>query len=530
MAPRCSSEPSAALHRAPSTDRFAAPFRLQVGAREATLERMPGQTDEKLVLLGLDSVDVDWVRAHLGSLPNLRRLFGEGAVRRLASPGDVMSGSVWPTFYTATDPGEHGQYFPMQWDPASMRLRHVGPEWIDCEPFWRPLARAGLPVTTLDLQCAFPARTSDGVEVVNWGVEAFGGFHCNRADVGRDILRRFGHDAMRFDAPVDKSPSRLTTMRRRLLASVERRGDLARWLMRETDWRLFLAVFTEGHRAGHYFWPEEDGENAATAEAVLVEVHRAIDAEIGRLLESIDLRTTTLVVFSLLGMEANRSQMHFVQPVLDRVNAAFARSVGERTHPQRGIMRPLRRLLPAALQERIALAVPERVRDWVIGRAFTGGLDWRRTPAFALPTGGEGYVRLNLAGRERDGCLAGNGERHRHYVALLEDGLRELRDAHTGEPLVADIRHPTEQFGGPRRHQLPDVSIAWRPRRPATAVRGERLGAFTGRLATGRAGNHRAAAFAAIAGPAQTAPRVATLDTIVDLGRFVRDRVAAAGA
>ena len=89
----------------------------------------------RVLLLGLDSLDIDYVQARIESLPNLRRLFDEGVVRRLDSPGNVMSASVWPTFYTGTLPGEHGQYFPMQWDPAAMRLRHVSSDWIDCEPF-----------------------------------------------------------------------------------------------------------------------------------------------------------------------------------------------------------------------------------------------------------------------------------------------------------------------------------------------------------------------------------------------------------
>ena len=484
---------------------------------------MAASGGEKVVVIGLDSVDVDYVRDHLAELPSLRRLFDEGVVRRLDSPANVMSGSVWPTFYTGSPPGEHGQYFPMQWDARRMHLRHVAPDWIDCEPFWRPLAREGLPVTTLDVQCVFPNRTADGVEVVNWGVEAFGGFHCNHRELAGEIARRFGHDGMRFDAPVDKTPARLASMRRRLLASVEGRGALARWLLRETPWRLFVAVFTECHRAGHYFWPAGGADGPDAAERTLAEVHGAVDREIGRLLELLDLDATTVVVFSLLGMEPNRSQMHFVAPLLDRVNAAFAAGAGAPPRARPRIMRAMRHAVPAALQERIALAVPEAVRDWVIARAVTGGLDWTRTPAFALPTGGEGYVRLNRIGREAAGCLA--PEHERRYRTLLEDALRSLRDAQTGEPLVADIHHPARGFAGSREAYLPDLAVSWLASRPATEVRSS-LGTLAGRLATGRPGNHRPAAFAAVAGPARTSRRAATLETIVDLSCLVRDLVA----
>ena len=128
---------------------------------------MPSGNGSRVLLIGLDSVDFDYLQSHLGRLPSLKRFFTGGVVRRLESPGDVMSASVWPTFYTGTLPGEHGRYFPVQWDPASMRFRHVASDWIDSEPFWRALAQGGLPVTTLDVPMVFPSRTTAGVEVVN---------------------------------------------------------------------------------------------------------------------------------------------------------------------------------------------------------------------------------------------------------------------------------------------------------------------------------------------------------------------------
>jgi predicted AlkP superfamily phosphohydrolase/phosphomutase len=258
----------------------------------------------KIVLIGLDSADIEYLEASLPELPCLRRLFGGAVIRRLETPAEVMSAAVWPTFYTGKPPGEHGHYFPMQWDPSRMRLRHVSEDWLACEPFWRPLAREGLRVTTLDVQVAFPARTPHGAEVVHWSVEQFGGFHCNQPRIAREIVRRFGTNPMRYDAPVDKSEARLAEMRTELLDSVRRRGELARWLARETDWRLFVAVFTEIHRAGHYFWPGAAAGEAGTG-AWLREVHQAVDREIGALLDAVGQRETTVIVFSLLGMGRN---------------------------------------------------------------------------------------------------------------------------------------------------------------------------------------------------------------------------------
>jgi hypothetical protein len=159
----------------------------------------------------------------------------------------------------------------------------------------------------------------------------------------------------------------------------------------------------------------------------------------------------------------------------------------------------------------------------VVGRAYTGAFDWRSTPGFALPTGGEGYIRLNLVGREAEGYLDPGSEPHRRYVDLLRDGFLSLRNAATGEPLVEAITDTAERFPGPRSDNLPDLSVTWRPGGPATLVHSERLGTFRGRLKTGRDGNHRAVAFAAVAGPAARSLQVQSMASIVDLGQLVRD-------
>jgi predicted AlkP superfamily phosphohydrolase/phosphomutase len=492
---------------------------------------MPAANGSRVLLIGLDSADLDYIEPRLGSLPNLRRLFAESMVRRLQTPANVMSACVWPTFYTGTLPGHHGQYFPIQWDPASMELRHVDSDWLDCEPFWRPLARAGLPVTTLDVQMAFPARTPAGVEVVNWGSSTLGGFHCNRPEVGREIIRLFGTHVLDPDIPVEKSPDRFAVIRKTLLAGVRRRGELSRWLLKHTDWKVFVTVFQECHRAGHYFWTEAaaSGPGDSDDSNAMLEVHRALDHEVGELLAEIDRRETSVVVFSLLGMGANRAQMHLVPEVMERINAQFLSPDG--AHPaarprrKRSVMGLLREYLPAALQERVAMAVPARVRDWVVGRAYAGALDWGRTPGFALPTGGEGYIRANVVGREAEGYLEPGSALYRRYLDSVREGFLSLRHAATGKPLVDEIIVPAERFPGPRGGYLPDLSVTWRPGGPATAVRSDRLGDFSGRLKTGRDGNHRAVAFAAVAGPARESRRAASLENIVDLAGLVQDLV-----
>jgi predicted AlkP superfamily phosphohydrolase/phosphomutase len=391
-------------------------------------------------MIGLDSIDIDFLTPSLGVLPNFRELFRSGTLTRPSSPADLLSASVWPTFSTGQLPGVHGHYYPMQWDPGTMRLRRVWADWLGFEPWWYDLGRRGVPVTTIDVQVLCASAPAPGIEVVNWGAQSFDAYRCNLPELGREIRRRFGAHPMGADVPVAMSRRRLLRLRRELLEGVRRRGELIRFVMSRADWRLGIAVFTEGHRAGHYFWPVPGPHVLEDPGSALRDVYRAIDEEIGRLLAGLDLRETTVIVFSLHGMEPNPSQLHFVPAVVDRLNARFRLgTAGAPPRPQRSLMRVLREHLPARLQEFVARRVPESLRDWVTSRAYGAGIAWDRAPGLVLPSGGEALVRCNLVGRERRGALAEGSEAHRRYVDDVRDVLLGLRTADAGAPIVEQI-------------------------------------------------------------------------------------------
>jgi predicted AlkP superfamily phosphohydrolase/phosphomutase len=295
---------------------------------------------------------------------------------------------------------------------------------------------------------------------------------------------------------VDKTRGQLEDIRSRLVRGVRRKGALARWLLELDAWDLFLAVFGECHRGGHLLWPEADPGSAIPRDALL-DVYRAVDAELQQLAAALPRGAGPLILFSLHGMEANRSQEHFVPRLMDRINAGFRGETLPSMAPpaeQRSLMRYLRGALPARLQNAVAQAVPVGVRDWVVSRAVAGGYDWGRTPGFALLADSNGYVRLNLVGRERDGCLD-TPELRGRYAHWLRDRFLGLRVGAAGEPLVREVVATRSVFPGTRCDFLPDFVVTWEDAAPATCVQSEALGTIEARLETGRSGNHRHAGF-----------------------------------
>ncbi|HYL59324.1 MAG TPA: alkaline phosphatase family protein, partial [Candidatus Acidoferrales bacterium] len=92
-------------------------------------------TPKKLAMIGIDSANFAFIKSNLASLPHFANALGRGVFRPLESTGDLIAGSVWPTFYTGKLPGEHGVYHILQWDADSMQLRRLSEDWFYCEPF-----------------------------------------------------------------------------------------------------------------------------------------------------------------------------------------------------------------------------------------------------------------------------------------------------------------------------------------------------------------------------------------------------------
>ena len=478
----------------------------------------------RLAMIGLDAADLGLIRSASSTLPNLTRALSGGTLHTIRSPADLLTGSVWPTFYTGSNPGTHGIYHHLQWDPKSMRLRRVAIDWLDCEPFWSDLERRGRRVTAIDVPLMFPDRVRDGIEVLNWGShDQLGPLACRPRELGSEVLRRFGRHPMGWEIPVEKSRDELGEIRDNLVAGARRKGALVRWLLDSEPWDFFIAVFGETHRGGHILWPDGPG-GEAIPEGALLEVYRAVDEALGEILQSPSLAGAGRIVFALHGMGPDPSQDHFVPRAMDLVNARFAggSAAGNgdaATRPPRNIVRRLRESVPAAIQNWVALRVPVGVRDAVVNRSIVAGHDWAHTPGFDLLADMHGYLRLNVRGREREGSLGRDDERFPRYIDWVRECFESLTIAGTGQPLVGSVQQASDVFPGPRVDNLPDLILTWAGHPPVSRVESQILGPITAVHATGRSGNHRRDGFCVVDVPGREPP---PLTDIRDLSAFAR--------
>jgi predicted AlkP superfamily phosphohydrolase/phosphomutase len=454
-----------------------------------------------VLMIGLDAAEITLIRGWMdqGALPNLCALRDRGAFGPLASTAKWLVGSPWPSFYTSTPPSEHGMYHYLIWRPELMRHERPAANWMPLQPFWRTIA-ASRRVVAVDIPLTYAPLPFEGTEISGWAThEILEPPASHPAELLKWVRAKFGEAPFAYEEAHLMSAARLVEVREECVRTTERVGDLGIALMRQQPWDLFMICFAATHRGGHQLWDLANmtGEASVTQKSVLAQalkdIYIACDTAIGRLIEQAGPDVTTFV-FSLHGMGANVSRAEVLREMLARV-------LSDCSSTDRPVVAPrltdrLRTLLPIAVRSWIKTRLPMRLQDWLTLFWRTGGIDWASTRAFAAFCDLDGYIRINLRGREAAGCVQPGAE----YAALctqIIEGLRTYVDADSGLPVVENIARIDELYPpGRMRHYLPDLMIRW-SETPAALHRrivSPRYGSIAwptpGRHPQGRSGNH----------------------------------------
>jgi len=462
-----------------------------------------------MLVLGLDAAESSLIQewCDAGVLPTLAFLRREGAWISLAQDRPIPSASVWPSIYTGTYPGQHGIYNSLQIEPGKQEFELLRPDQAGEPPFWRILDTYGKASIVMDVPFSYPLADFGGIQILDWGCyERHYRSQSSPGEILTEISKRFGPypfgQEMSRDTP--SSHRHFSRVRTQLLAGGTLKGNIIRWLMHNRPWDFFMTVFSETHPAGHYFWNfQSNGHRDSLApefKTTIKDVYRAVDAEIGKIVENLD-NTTMLVVLSGQGMGSNASRWHLIPEVLSKLGLLVATK-------RPNWVAESRDLIPREWRRAVSRHLPGTFRDLLQVHWTNSRIDWSQTRAFPMPTDLLGYIRINLKGREPRGIVEPGAE-YDSVCAEITSALKRLVDPSTSAPIVREVFRGDEIFAGPQRPRFPDLVVSWQDGPQLHEARAEALGRNNGCAADHRSGNHRPEGFAIFYGPgvkkAQTA-------------------------
>jgi predicted AlkP superfamily phosphohydrolase/phosphomutase len=464
----------------------------------------------QVIALGLDAMEGSVVDRMIsaGGLPNIARLRAQGVSAPLKTLPDGFLSMVWPTFFAGQDVGAHGWYFNKLWSPRDQRLRYADNSWLPKRAFWDDLG-PGIRSAILDVPFStIPEPGFNGIYLNGWQAHDDFGKLALPASLHRDLQRNFGRPAM---GPEIFGPQDARTLERQLresVGSLEQLAEIAADILDRESPDLTLAVLGGTHRAMHYLWSLDEADVSGLAPDRLDRLHRACaevyeaaDRAVGKILRSAP-SDARVAVFALHGMGRNRGWAEHFGKILAHIHAR-----GRDVEQKEGAIYRLKRALPWRLVRQVTMRLPSSVNHALIPIWSRNMLDWSQTRFFALPLDLNGYIRINVKGREAKGVVEPGAELENLIDELTED-LLALTDLRDGSPIVAGVDRVDDAVGpsAPRRDVLPDLVARWTDSyssgSPGVRTRyGEVRWDPEAPLPSGRSGNHVQGGWLVASGP-----------------------------
>ena len=416
----------------------------------------------KVLFIGLDSAEPNLLRewADSGEMPILQSLRDESAWGATTAPEGFGNGVLWPSLFTGVNPGKHGRYYYRQIRPGSYTVSEFREDSdFKCEPLWCSLSRAGRRVAVFDMVRAPLTKNINGIQLVDWIThDRSGPTRSWPPELASEVTAKFGTDPMGGTTEVsDRSEADYVYLRNALLDRIKSKTDMSLEYLEQGDWDLFMTVYADPHDIGHQCWhlhdpnyADYDADMARRVGDPIKDICRAIDADMGRILEQAG-PDTTVVVFTGPGMGPLYTGNFVMDDILRRLEGRKASTKIERIN---GIKALCRRFLPRTLREQIKI-FGKPTEQAVLSA------DREDRKYFAVPhNSNAGAIRINVVGREPNGRVQPGAE----YDELCDWLTKELMDmvnVENGEPLVEKVVRVGEQFQGDHLDCLPDLLAVW---------------------------------------------------------------------
>lgn len=423
----------------------------------------------KILVIGLDGATLDllgpWIEA--GELPNLQKLMRQGAWGRLRTTMPPISASSWNSFVTGVNPGKHGVVDFVYPNAENYKVALIDSRTRQTQALWTWLNEAGYRVGLLGIPTCYPTEPVDGFMISGFLAPGPDSEWAYPPELKQELRAELGEFLL---APNERYRSTRWVGRflADLTASVENRTRAALYLMSHKPWDLFVVVYWDTDMVQHETWrfidpthPRHDPVQAAVYREQILEFHRKVDADIGRLLAAVD-SDTLVIVMSDHGFGPVHSFFLTNNWLASLGLLQFKR--GPWTAFKRFLFRlgytPLRvfRVTKALGMARLRTKVRFQQKAHLVNRVFLSfdDVDWTRTKAFSIGSFGQIYV--NLAGVRPQGIVQPGAEYEELKERIIHEALA-LRDPRTGGLLIERVYRREDLYSGPYLSRTPDLIV-----------------------------------------------------------------------
>lgn len=452
---------------------------------------------QKLVTIAIDAPNHDLLLGWIsnGFLPNLKELISGGYQCELNHKKYYRNENCWkifsqPTFLEATGFKYSKESYQFEYD----RLEG---EWQNAFYSLGNKKR----VCSFDLPVPF-ANDVNGIQINGWATEVSDSVaQSDPPYLITEIQKKHGDDPKlegvdpiynkqkklfyrSYSLPSIYNQKELCKLADQLISSVGRRAEICCSLLEKESWDLFLTCFSESHTANHLLWHfdnEHPVKFPSSKRAAILEVTQAIDLAIGKIKKSLS-DEQSLVVYTIDHTAQNSMDvpsMIFLPEILFRWSFNGDAAISDESSS--ASLDPIKLEFGAHWKHEVLSLLTPLGREMLLSPITLDAIGdplswnpaswyrecWPKMRAFALPSVSDGYIRLNVKGREKWGLIEPTD--FLNELDNLTRLLYTLVNPRNGEPLVEKIIQIRED-----PNELPnlpaDLIVCWSSNKIADVV------------------------------------------------------------
>ncbi|MHC4063766.1 MAG: alkaline phosphatase family protein [Planctomycetota bacterium] len=414
-----------------------------------------------MLIVGLDGATFDVLDPMMeaGRMPRLAEFISGGVAGILRSTTPPITPAAWTTFMTGKGPGVHGIIDFERYDVRTNQLSfNTTLRLGDVRSIWQILGDRGFVVGSINVPMTYPPMPVNGFVVSGFETPSIEADFTYPRSLKDDILGRFpGYSYQtRWRRKTVGGNALFADNLDYIKRSFHQGAELTRFCGDKYGWDVLMVVFKLVDNLQHKTWKYLDPRTRSRDPhrgALVADCFNQLDAAVGDLLDYAAQRDAHLVIMSDHGHGSLEGK---VQPnlMLKRWGHLVLKGPGSRARTRAGHLRhrwfkKKGRFAAGSLSLEHDLAV-----------------DFSRTRAAVMHAGMNGFLYLNLKGRQPTGIVD---------PADYEQLRDELRDRFLAETCMApdgrtihvfsEVHKPEELYGCRRqeREWLPDLLLVPAP-------------------------------------------------------------------
>ena len=391
-----------------------------------------------------------------GKLPFLARMAQYGSAGALQANLPFITVQAFADIFTGRRAQHHGVFDFVQRDTHG-QMREVDRRTIGCSTLWDIVGRGQRTCGIVNLPLTWPPQPLHGYMISGQDSPAVDRRIASPPELYELLTRKFGRYRLKDIFPGGRDKQDYLAL---FPQEIDWQFEVLVELIATQPCDFFMTFVSATAMAQHYFWSDmEDSDNNNPYTGTIESVYRRIDAHLARLSQLVGARARMFVISECgagplkHGVDLN-AWLH-AQEFLTYQDSGSDTSL--RSRALAAAVSSAKRYLPAAAKSLIADRLPS-LKAKADTYMAVAGVDWSRTTAYSR--GKEGFIYLNLAGREPDGIVP--ADQYSATLAKIAARLHELLDPQTGDAVVNRVFTRGELYPGCTHPGAPDLVIDWK--------------------------------------------------------------------